>query len=74
MNNKSEKLYIEIFAYLESIINTKKRENITNITITIDFEIDELNAIKLDFPNKRLTGNDSILKKISKKCKTKRFK
>ena len=56
MNNKWEKLYIEIFEYIESIINIKKRENITNITIKIDFEVAELNAIRIVFPNIRLIG------------------
>ena len=72
MNNKTEKLYREIFNYLESIININNREIINNITITIDFELAELNAIKNIYPNIRLIGcwfhfKKNIVKNAKKK-------
>ena len=76
MNNKSENLYIEIFNYLNNIININTRENINNITITIDFQIAELNAIKRIFPNIRLVGcwfhfKKNLVKNAKKKDCTK---
>ena len=63
MNNKIEKLYIEIFEYLGTFIQINNRDNKSNITIILDFEISEINATKKTFPGVRLVGCWFHLKK-----------
>lgn len=78
MNNKSENLYSDKFEYLESILQINTRENIENITITIDFEKSELNAIKKIFPKIRIIEcwfhfKKNIVKNAKKGLYTKKF-